>query len=151
MSVSPQREGRQGMTLLEVVLALAILAISMAFLAQLVGIGIRSSKEARMLTQGQLYAESIITEMVAGSIQAGGSSTVPNDPNWQYQSQMTATSMDGVVQVVVTLNNVNDELGTTITLARLMRDPSLAIPVDEAATDSTSDTSSMTDIGGTSL
>ena len=143
----------RGLTLLEVVLAMTVLSIAMAFLYQLVGMGIRASKEARLLTQGQLLGESLVTEIVSGSIPPGESgATVPNDPNWQYWSQTNPTNQLGVVQLVVTLQNSNDNLAKVITFSRLMRDPNEPIPEETATTDDTSSSSATsTDTGGTSL
>ncbi|MFC1758522.1 prepilin-type N-terminal cleavage/methylation domain-containing protein [Planctomycetota bacterium] len=137
---------RRGMTLLEVVLALAILAISMLYLTQLVSIGIRASKEARALTKAQLMAESIVTEFVAGS-QTETAGTIPTDPTWSFETQLNAGGQYGVMQLVVSIYKTDEPNGRRVTFARLMRDPNLAIPVDEteestdsSATGSTSST-----------
>ena len=141
---------RGGMTLLEVVLALAILAISMLYLTQLVSVGIRASKEARTLTKAQLLAESIVTEFVAGS-QTESAGTVPTDPTWSFETQLNPSGQSGVMQLVVSLYKTDEPAGRRVTFARLMRDPNLEIPVDEEEESTDSTSTGTTDTSGTSL
>ncbi|MBW8884274.1 MAG: prepilin-type N-terminal cleavage/methylation domain-containing protein, partial [Planctomycetia bacterium] len=54
MRSAPQR----GLSLMEVILAIAILGGALAMIGQLIRIGSRSAAEARDLTMSQLYAES---------------------------------------------------------------------------------------------
>ena len=68
------RSYREGITLLEIVLSLALIAIAMTLLAQLVSIGNRAAQYARDTSKAQLYCESVMAEVVAGLL--------PADANW---------------------------------------------------------------------
>lgn len=76
---------RSGLTLLEIVLALAIAAIAMSLLAQLVAIGNRSASASRDQTKAQLIAESVMAEVESGVMLAEVTEgTWETDPSWSY-------------------------------------------------------------------
>ena len=54
---------RGGFSLLEVILALAILIGILAVLSELVGLGVRNARVARAMTQAQLLCESKLAEI----------------------------------------------------------------------------------------
>ena len=56
----------RGLSLLEVILAIAILGGALVTIGQLIRIGARSAAEARDLTMAQLYAESEMNGIAAG-------------------------------------------------------------------------------------
>ena len=121
---------RSGLTLLEVVLALAILAIAFGILAQLSGLGMRAAREARQLTRGQIYCESIMAEMTSGATaptQTQGN--VPDDPNWTFETALEPADVNGMVRLIVIVQRA-DDLGieSRVQLVRLIRDPALPIP-----------------------
>jgi len=57
---------RRGLSLMEVILAIAILGGSLATIGQLIRIGARNAAEARDLTMAQLYAESQMNRFASG-------------------------------------------------------------------------------------
>ena len=57
---------RRGLSLLEVILALAILALSMAAIGELIRIGTRSARGAEDFTRGQILCESKLSEIISG-------------------------------------------------------------------------------------
>jgi hypothetical protein len=70
--------------------------------------------------------------------------TIPEAPDWAFESILESTGQSGLVRLVVT---VQKSTGTgrpiSFTLSRFIRDPSLPIPVDpEPAVDSSSSSSS---------
>lgn len=123
----------RGLTLLEVVLALAILTASFATLAQLVGVAVRAARQGRELTRGQLVAESLMAEIAAGAIAADNLSAVPvdTDPGWLVSATVTPTMQDGIIQVTVMAQQDSaSRRRAEFVLSRWMRDPNLAIPED---------------------
>ena len=61
-----RRSRRRGLSLLEVILAIAILGGALATIGQLIRVGARNAAEARDLTMAQLYAESEMNGIAAG-------------------------------------------------------------------------------------
>lgn len=130
---------RHGLTLLEVVLALAILAGSFAMLGQLVGIGVRAARNGQDLTRAHLLAESVMSEIAAGIVPAEAITgvAVDTDPGWTVSAEVLPTMYDGILQITVMTRRDNDTRGRSeYYLTRWLRDPSLAIPEDDAATTS---------------
>lgn len=83
---SSQSKLRTAFTLLEVILALAILAGAMAAIGELVRGGLRNSREAADLTRAELIAQSIMAQIVTGAIYPEGANNVPVEsyPGWVY-------------------------------------------------------------------
>lgn len=129
---------RSALSLLEVVLALAILGISTAMLAQAIQIASTSGLYARQYTQAQLVAESKMSEVIAGLVPIGSASTwtpvmMPfSDTTWNFMVVQNIAEMQGMmsIQVIVT----NDPMGATTqpvtySLTRWIIDPNLGLDV----------------------
>jgi type II secretion system protein I len=132
------------MSLLEVILAIAILAMALAVLAELVRIGSRASSSARDLTQAQLLCDSIMTEVVVGAIPPDPVSgvEVPPDAEWLYSIKLEPTDDEELVALRVTVvqNQEARKRPTQFSLVRWIPDPGIEIPEDEElATPSASD------------
>ena len=144
---------QQGLSLLEVVLALAILAGSFAILAQLVGIGLRAAGNARDLTQAQILAESMMSEISAGIVDPASISNqaIETNPGWYVSAYTQATSVQGLLQVQLVIERTIDfGRPARFELTRLIRDPSLAIPTDEETSSSSSSSSTRSSSTGSS-
>jgi hypothetical protein len=132
-------EIRKALTLLEVVLALAILAGSLGTLAQLVGLGMRAAGNSRDLTQAQLLAESTMSEIAAGILSTEPLTRVPLDtnPGWLVSTQVDNTIHQGILRVTILLERDSDSYRSIqYQVSRWIRDPNLALPVEEeTATD----------------
>jgi len=63
---SPDRCRRQGLSLMEVILALAILGLSLAAIGQLIRVGARNAEVSRKRTTAQLLCENKLAEIKAG-------------------------------------------------------------------------------------
>lgn len=121
---------RQGLTLLEVILAIAILGGCIAVIGELVRVGSRHATEARHLTKAQLLCESTMEEVVAGILPAETVSASPYeyDPDWVYSVTTNYLDQDGLLEVRVTVEQVaTDSLyPLTVSLTRWMIDPGVA-------------------------
>ena len=148
-----------GLSLVEVVLAMAILAGSMVTLSQLVTLGLRAAAEARDLSRAQILAETVMSEIAIGTIPATSVNrmAIDSEPGWLVSITAGTTLQDGVIQViVVTELDSGRQNATRFELSRWMRDPSLPLPVDEELVDdpasgsssSSSSSSSAADSGG---
>jgi hypothetical protein len=137
--------GRGGFSLLEVVLALAILVCAIAVLGELVRLGTMSAAGARDLTQAQLLCESKLAEITAGILppdpvqyamfEAYTEDQIESTAEWVYSVELEATDLPGLVVVRVTVEqDLPPELRpATFALARLMQDPSYVLPSEAAA------------------
>ncbi len=150
---------RAGISLLEVVLSLSILAMSTAILAQIVATATSNGLMAHRLATAQILAESKMAEVVTGAIALQSGSWTPiNDPvpsgTWYYRIEtVTAVRKDMVgVRLSVTDDPTamsgNPEL---FYIVRWMIDPTLGLdtqPQSTGATGSTGGSSSGSGSGG---
>ena len=144
---------RRGLSLLEVILSLAILAVSFGILAQLVGIGLRAAGNARDLTQAQLIAESTMSEISAGIVDPSSISnqSVPSNPDWYVTAYVQATQITGILQVQLLVERTADfGRPARFELSRLIRDPNLEVPTDEDTSSSSSSSTSSSSTSGSS-
>ncbi|MEX2120971.1 MAG: hypothetical protein WD847_15375 [Pirellulales bacterium] len=138
-----------GFSLLEVVLALAILTGAIAVLGQVVRTGIDNARMARDLTQAQLYAESLMAEIAAGVIPAEPASSVPLDDkgNWTHSIVVEPLNDEGLLHVAVTVEQRAQRPIRPFTVVRWMRDPETQVSASQG-TSSTSTSSSSSGSGG---
>jgi type II secretory pathway pseudopilin PulG len=139
---SSRLQARDGISLLEVVLALAILAMSTAILAQIARTATDNGLLAHRLATAQILAESKMAEVVTGAIALQGATgwtpindTVPSGV-WYYQiqqEQMTRKDMIGV-RLAITDQIGMDEGKELFYLVRWMIDPALGLDTLPAAT-----------------
>lgn len=124
-----------GFSLLEVILALAILAGAIAVLSEVSGIGMRNARLARDLTYAQLLCESKLAELVAGVEPLEAKQSVPlgtvsdsSEPDWLYSVEIHPTQQEGLLEVCVTV--VKDQppemRPAQFSLVRWMLDPEAA-------------------------
>ena len=85
---------RRGLTLLEIILALAIFFGSLAALAQLSWNGSRAAVQARLKTQAIIRCEAKLAEILAGAQRLQSSSRVPFPDNaaWTWSLSITETN-----------------------------------------------------------
>ncbi|MCP4191456.1 MAG: hypothetical protein GY768_12595 [Planctomycetaceae bacterium] len=134
-----------GLSLIEVVLAMAILAGAMVALSQLIGLGLRSAAEARDLARAQILAESVMAEITIGTIPATSINqmAIDSEPGWLVSITAGTTLQDGVIQVIVVTERQTDRTNAArFELSRWMRDPSLPLPTDEELEDDTTSSNS---------
>jgi prepilin-type N-terminal cleavage/methylation domain-containing protein len=134
---------RRGFTLLEVMLALAILAGSLVVFGELARLGVQSAKTARDLTRAEMLCESIMSEIASGilstdSVQGAeiidpvsgtsASDTQGDDiAKWVYSIDSETIDDDGLLLVKVTVKQDMPDLQRPVSfsLVRWMVDPSL--------------------------
>ncbi|MEX0866754.1 MAG: prepilin-type N-terminal cleavage/methylation domain-containing protein [Pirellulales bacterium] len=135
---------RRGLTLLEIVLALAILAGALVILGELVRIGAKSASIARGVTQAQLLCQSKLAELTSGMVepQVAAAAIFPEDPNWLYSVNLERIDEQGLlaVQVTVRENVPAGRRGQSFSLVRWMPDPGMELPEDAALNPTAADT-----------
>jgi hypothetical protein len=110
----------------------------MAVIGELVRMGVRNAEEARELTKAQLLCESKLEEVAAGvmPLESAANAAFELDPDWSYTIETGSLDQQGLVQVRVTVQQVESDrmYPLTFTLTRWILDPSLAS--GETSTDS---------------
>lgn len=144
------RSPRTGFTLLEVLLALAILVGSLATIGELVRVGLQNAHRAAASTTAQLLCESKLAEITAGITSATSTPPTPLDAEglWQYAVNVELTIDTSLLAVHVTVSeNLPPEQGPVeYSLVRWMIDPE-ATAAAEAEVDAASASSSTVTTG----
>jgi general secretion pathway protein I len=126
---------RAGLSLLEVILAIAILGGSVAVIGELVRLGARQAEEARELTIAQLLCESKLEEIAAGAIAPEAVGDVPFelDPRWSYSIEVGSLDNPDLLQVTVMAQQVDGsrEIPLYYSLTRWILDPNLELELAE--------------------
>lgn len=119
---SPNLLFRRGLSLLEVILAVAILGGCLAVTGELVRMGVRHAEEARELTRAQLLCESKMEEIAAGVTALESASMVPfeTDPDWTYTVDVSPLDTQQLTLVRVTVQELESDrlYPITFTLSR---------------------------------
>jgi prepilin-type N-terminal cleavage/methylation domain-containing protein len=151
-----ERNVRRGFTLLEVMLALAILVGALAVLGELGRTGTRCAKISRDLTRAELLCESIMNEITAGIITPDtvqGATVVDpvqgttdnqtasdDDAPWVYSIDLQTIDQDGLMAVTVTVSQdlpaAQHPVGFSLT--RWIPDPDIEASDTSTQTDSSS-------------
>jgi general secretion pathway protein I len=134
LSACPSPGTRGGFSLLEVVLALAILTGSIVVLGEAIRLGARSAEVARDSTQAQLLCEAKMDEISAGITPPDPVQQVPfdcvvgdGDVGWVYSITQELTEEQGLdlVCVTVTQDLPLEKQPVSFSLFRWIPDPSM--------------------------
>jgi len=148
-----KRPRRAGFSLLEVILATAILLGSAVVLAELAAVGREHATSAEDLATAQLICQSKLSEILAGAAPAAGVQDQPlvEAPGWVYSVEIDpieeSGQPQGVASLRVTVRQVLDDAGTAggsrrrreFTLARWIRHPGTASATDFEPTEPAED------------
>ena len=122
----------RGFSLLEVVLALAILTATVAILGELIRSGLHNAQLARDLSKAELIAESVLYRIESGLLPHQANRTpVDLEPGWYYsvENASSGTQAQGLLQLRVTVELTPDKQKrpTKFSVVRWLRDPSLVL------------------------
>ena len=127
--------------MLEVILALTILAGAMAVLGQLIQIGMTHARQAEDMTQAVILCESIMAEIVCGARTptAEFESPCDDDPNFLFSVTADASDQVGLlnVQVIVIRDPSTAVQPVSCELVRLMADPDYVASLSESTATTT--------------
>ena len=128
--------GRRGYSLLEVILAIAILAGAVTAIGHLMRIGTSSAGKACDLARVQLLCESKLIEITSGVAAPEPVRQVPfdTDPEWLYSVDMEPTDREGLLAVRVTVGQDPNSRTRPVTFSfvRWMPDPAVE-PTEESS------------------
>ncbi len=119
----------RGITLYEVVIAIAIFAGAVVALSEALTTATRAALQSRMQSQAVLLCETKMAEVVAGATPATSSGEVPfTDPgleDWTWSVSVNPANHAGINQVEITVSRRQGPNGVdaSFKLARLLRDP----------------------------
>ena len=126
---------RGGFTLMEVILALAIMAVSLAALGELVRMGLRNVSASRDETQAQMLCETKLAEITSGilPVVAVEDMDIEDDPDWLFTVELVEIDRPGLIAVRVTVYQkyVLSGRGIEFSLVRWIPDPTF-LPATEA-------------------
>lgn len=117
---------RHGLSLLEVVLAIAILGVSMVAIVGLLNVGYRSAASSRARTEAAIHCDTKMAEVAAGvlSLDSVSGSTISDAPNWVYSVDVQPASQLGLLVVTVTVKQSNNSISpVSMSIVRFMPDP----------------------------
>ena len=136
---------KAGFSLLEVILALAILAGSIAVLGEASRLALKNAEISRDLARAQLLCESKLAEITTGIIAAEAVSNAafdatttasldPNEPAWLYSIETQPTDETGLISVRVTVTRDLPAAQHPIhfSLVRWMPDPNATSQADSS-------------------
>ncbi|MBM4074014.1 MAG: hypothetical protein FJ267_00015 [Planctomycetes bacterium] len=127
---------RNGLTLLEIIISLAIFFGAMAVLSQLAWNGSRAAIQSRLKTQAIIRCKAKLGELIAGAETLQPKSSVPftDDARWTYTVNVLNTQYPDLLQLDVTVHHSGNSSvsNAEFTLRRWMRDPSLFLRAAEA-------------------
>jgi type II secretion system protein I len=158
---------QDGFSLLEVILALAIAAGSIAILGEASRLALRNAEIARDLARAQLLCESKLAEITTGVItpdavskarfdETTTASIDPNESAWLYSIETEQTDEEGLiaVRVTVTRDLPEGKHPVRFSLVRWVRDPNYTPPTassqDSGSGGSSNSSSSGSQSSGTS-
>ncbi|GAB5402281.1 MAG: hypothetical protein Aurels2KO_05120 [Aureliella sp.] len=136
----------RGISLLEVILALSILAFSTAYLAQSMNLATDAAIKAQQQSKAELVAESVLNQVIAG--------VIPSDPvtwtqyvsaggqsEWLYQLQNVPAEVEGMVGFQIAVKHSSTSANPAqyeLFVNRWIIDPTLMLdtpPEEEELTD----------------
>ena len=133
---------RDGITLLEVILATAIFLGSLTAILQLMRLGHDSRISARMEAECALRCESLMGEYVSGIRPLTAESQTPFDDSngneWTYSTVIDDAEGESLLLITVLVEHMttDEQVNAYFQLKRMMRDPQLfldaALAADEA-------------------
>ena len=119
--------GNRGLSLLEVVLAIAIMGVAMMIISNLVSLGSNFASLTKWRSEAQILCNTKMAEISSGvlPLETVSTANIPENPEWTYSIQVQASDLTGLllVQVAVVPANMQIEKFEPFLLTRLLPDP----------------------------
>lgn len=131
--LSPSESTRNGLSLLEVLLSVAIFLGALTAIMQLLNNGQRAEVSARLKTEATLRADAKMAEIICGIEEAVSSDGNKFDDdeigNWQWSVSVSSGISADLLLIDLTVEHIpeGDMPNAAFTLSRYMRDPQLFI------------------------
>jgi prepilin-type N-terminal cleavage/methylation domain-containing protein len=120
-----KKRNESGFSLLEVILAIAILGGSMVVIGHGFFQGYRSVRNARLIGSGNRLADSAMAELAAGVVEprSVSSKAIPQEDGWTYSVEIESASVPGLLTAIVTVENTQTRPPVSVAITRLVIDP----------------------------
>ena len=129
---------RKGMSLLEVIIAMAVFLMSLTGLVFLMGVASESALEAQMRSQAMSICQSQLAKAASGSVPLSGQamSTSEDDDAYQMSMDVDSGSFNGLHNVTVTVTRKRGN-GSEMecSLSQMILDPKIVGTVFDSAKD----------------
>ena len=129
-----KRKRARGFSLLEVILAMAILGGSMVIIGHGFYNGFRSVRNARMYGMANRFADSAMSELAAGVIEPSSiaNQQIPDHPDWNLSLEIDNASISGLLSATVTVENTQSpRRNFSVSISRLIPDPDYVPELEE--------------------
>jgi general secretion pathway protein I len=143
---TPPTRPRRGLSLLEVLVALAIFLFALVGIGRLIVWGSDRALDVQYKTQAAQLCQAKMAEVIAGAVPLSSQNDAPfdEDPDWHWSLDAEQGSISGLWTLTVKVTRQgkgNDPL--EVTLSQMILDPSLrGSAMDTIVSNSTSDTGS---------
>ena len=139
-----RKRPRSGITLLEVILAMAILLMSLAAIGKLVDMGSERAVETQSQARGTRLAHSKMAEVEAGVIGVTGAAngTFDDEPDWSWSVEPEAEGTPNLYKVTVRASRTLRGKPFEVALSQWLMDPQQMGSASQAQTSSSSGTTS---------
>ena len=127
------KQQRDGLSLLEVILAMAILGLSMVMIGKLYYLGYRSALQTRYRSDCNMIADSKMAELASGvlPLEAGGG-PVEQYPDWTFEIQVEPSLQPGLLLATVRVSRTDSsKIPMSVSLVRMIPDPDYEPEEDE--------------------
>ena len=121
-----RRPARRGLSLVEVLLALAIMLLSLAAVSQLMNIGTSRGIEARLYARGVRLSQAKMAELEAGVVpldQPTNGTFDDPDSDWSYTIDSQPQGVPNLYTVTVKVSRDNKGKTFEVALGQLIYDP----------------------------
>jgi general secretion pathway protein I len=150
----PRHTVRSGLTLLEMVLALALFVGAITVLAQVAWNGQRAAVQAKLRTEAAFRCETVMAEVLAGAVPFQSQQGIPfsDDPKWSWGVQIAPGKYPELLHVTVDVEHrsATRTANAGFSLQRWTRDPTLFLAAAAAQSASSTKSSTTTAPGSTS-
>lgn len=122
-----KRQPRLGLTLLEVIIALAIFLFSLAVLSHLLSMSGDRALETNLRTQASFLCQSKLAELITGveSLKTSGYAPFQENPDWQWKSDCNESDIPGLWNVEVAVKRDRSGGGVLeVSLSQMVLNPS---------------------------
>lgn len=125
MAGKKNRKRRSGFSLLEVLLSTAILGASMVVIGHGFYVGYRAAARIEKQGEANLMVDSVMADLVAGVIDANGTSRTPVDgkPDWFYTVEVGESAVNGLLLARVTVAQPDPRRPIEVSVVRFIPDP----------------------------